>query len=329
MTNTENPNLNFYLDKKVEELIVPEPYLIAEGIKERHRLYSLLLMSITRYYWNGNKEGRKGSYPLNPEKYSDFELSDYLGHNIASIAVDAYGDIIDFEFNHNKLFNSSAEHAESRMVKRVYSLTQINDSWKTSLEPHKPRDDYSTFQDVSLYTTLESCAQCAGIMALARVKEIIYLQTDPGMYLIGNILRNLTRALPGIPASNGSLTSPMPVKGSDFNFDYYNQLNLAFAEFPNLLQSKYFFISSEDATKSKKAASITSFLCTKAAFDIYRNAQAEFESLKIESLKYPDFKPEKDGKVVENAKSNRFVLAEVKDFYQYATKSGKRGTPHK
>ena len=47
--------------------------------------------------------------------------SEYRGHNIAALAVGPTGKIIDFEFNHNKL-NSSAEHAEARLVKRVYEL---------------------------------------------------------------------------------------------------------------------------------------------------------------------------------------------------------------
>jgi hypothetical protein len=52
-------------------------------------------------------------------------------------------------------------------------------------------------------------------------------------------------------------------------------------------------------------------------------------SLTIDKLKYPDYKPLKNGKVLENARTNQIVLAEIKDFYQYATVSGKRATPHK
>lgn len=326
---TDNPNLKFYLDKKVEELIQPEAYAIDEALKERHRLYSLLLMSITKFYWNGNKEGLDGVYPLNPTKYGKYEFDNYLGHNIASIAVDAYGDVIDFEFNHNKIFNSSAEHAESRMVRRIYYLSQINDSWKTSLEPHKPKDDYSTFEDVTLYTTLESCSQCAGVMALARVKEIVYLQTDPGMYLVGNILRNLTRSIPGVPNSSGSLTSPMPISGSDINFPYSNKLNESFSKFPELLKQKPFYKPNNPQLPEKRSPSITSFLCTKTAFDIYSEAYDEFTAFIPANLKYPDYKPLKNGVVLDNAKTNQIVLAEVKDFYQYATVSGKRATPHK
>ncbi len=333
--STNNPNLNYYLDpsKSVKDLIKLDKYPIDEGMQERHRLYSLLLMAITKYYWNGNKEGQYGTYPLNPEKYS-FIKNDYVGHNIASIAVDAYGEVIDFEFNHNKTYNSSTEHAESRMVKRVFTLTQINDSWKVSLDKHNPRTDYNTFEDVVMYTTLESCSQCAGIMALARVKEIVYLQTDPGMYLIGNILRNLTKKIDNVEGSKGDLTSPMPISGENIEFTYFSKLNSSYLSFKQNSSNVAFF--KPDPTpeiplpKEKKTDSITSFLCTKYAYEVYSEAEKEFLEFTENSLSHPDYKPkDKAGVVIEKALTNKSVLIEVRDFYQYATKSGKRGTPHK
>jgi|JI10StandDraft_1071094.scaffolds.fasta_scaffold113082_2 tRNA(Arg) A34 adenosine deaminase TadA len=329
---TENPNLNHYLNKEVSELIKLEIYPIEDELKERHKLFSLLLMAITKNYWNGIKRGRNGTYPLNPKKFGKYEFNDYYGHNIASIAVDAYGEVIDFEFNHNKLYNSSTEHAEARMVKRVFNLTQINDSWKTSLIEAKPKDDYNTFEDVTLYTTLESCSQCAGIMALARVKEIVYLQTDPGMYLIGNILRNLTRKIENVPNSNSNLTSPMPISGEEFNFQFFNKLNDSYKSFKETVKTTSFYIPDNPTPQDKidNSDSITSFLCTNSAFQIYTEATLEFESMSENNLIFPDYKPKnKKGEVIENAKTNKMVLAEVKDFYQYAIKSGKRGTPHK
>ena len=55
------------------------------------------------------------------------------------------------------------------------------------------RADYSNvLEGVTIYTTLESCAQRSGIMALAKVGSVVFLQTDPGQYSIGNIMRNMT-----------------------------------------------------------------------------------------------------------------------------------------
>ena len=157
----------------------------------------------------------------------------YLGHNIGAIAVDARGTIVDFDFNHNEVFNSSVEHAESRLVRRLFGLAQVFDPWRQAgvgMAPEcrargrrrargrarpAPREAPRTFlftadpvatlsavagaapaqrgygtllADVSIYTSLESCAQCSGIMALANVREVAYLQYDQGQYLVGNLM---------------------------------------------------------------------------------------------------------------------------------------------
>jgi tRNA(Arg) A34 adenosine deaminase TadA len=191
--------------------------------RERHRIYCYLLMKVIHRFWNGNKRGPLGQYPLRsqqidraqmpafPRRYRGDMMADvggvrinwdrYLGHNIASIAVDGNGEIIDFEFNHNDFFRSSAEHAESRMVRRLFSLTNIFDNWKTSFTrcadaqgfDVKPRA--ASLNDVTLYTSLESCAQCSGVMALAGIKQIIYLQNDFSAYKIGNIMYILANRL--------------------------------------------------------------------------------------------------------------------------------------
>src|SRR5258705_147687 len=106
-------------NEPVNKLVsVPSPSL-PEGEKERHRLYCLLIMSLVCEYWNGNKLGRTGNYPLRKQQLLTdgvtYAGGDYLGHNIASIAVDGYGYVIDFDFNHNEVYNSSVDHAQSRL----------------------------------------------------------------------------------------------------------------------------------------------------------------------------------------------------------------------
>ena len=79
--------------------------------------------------------------------------------------------MIDFEFNHNEIFNSSAEHAEARLIRRVFSLSQINNGWDVLAAGDKKDAKYGNiFSAVTIYTSLESCAQCSGIMALANVQ---------------------------------------------------------------------------------------------------------------------------------------------------------------
>lgn len=321
-----NERLKYYLDRPVRDLIALDAKPLSAGQKERHRLYSLALMSLVHHYWNGNKYGRNGEYPWNEPsgtadgKYLD---RDYLGHNIAAMAVDGDGRVIDFDFNHNRIFNSSVEHAEARLIRRVYGLAQVQDSWNTNdyTPQSKPMDDYNTLENVTVYTSLESCSQCAGIMALGRVKEIVYLQSDPSMYLIGNILRNLTL--------DTKLQAPLPIAASEDSLACFNKLNDAYVRFSEQVAAKPFFIPRDG--KPDHSNSITSFLCTKAARDIYGEAAGVFTKYMDEAieLEHPTFQPlDKNGLTVKTALTNRESLAELKCFLLYAIANGRRGTPH-
>lgn len=320
-----NPILQGYWNKPVSELATYKPKEpFSPGLKERHRLYSLGLMAITHHYWNGLKKGRGGNYPWNPDpKLGKHMADDYRGHNIAGYAVDMRGEIIDFEFNHNKLMNSSVEHAESRLVRRIYSMTQINNSWDVESAADKAADDYSTFAEVTVYTTLESCSQCSGIMALARVRDVVYLQTDPGMYMIGNILRNLTEGT--------SLDAPVPVSSREFDLEYFSELDSQYDAFAKEVKNKPFFIANDG--KQDTGPSITSFLCTQLAYDIYARAAQELEAYSKDEkqLAHPDSlpRPDRDGKPIPNGMTNQQVLSEVLSFRDYAINKGRRGTPHR
>src|SRR4051794_13881590 len=187
--------------------------------KERHRIYSLLLLAVLWVKWNGNKYGEKGDYGAWREEQAlgstgdhqlIYEGGSYQGHNIAALAVDADGRIIDFDFNHNQVFDSTVEHAESRLVRRVFALNQVYDPWfaleeegegaakpqTRALRPGQRRNLFATaastreagpeaapaadpaaptqyatlLKDVTIYTSLESCAQCSGIMCLGSVE---------------------------------------------------------------------------------------------------------------------------------------------------------------
>jgi hypothetical protein len=71
---------------------------LSDAARERHRLYSHLLAAIVFHYWNGNKHGRRGEYPwndLSTPQDPEYLSGDYVGHNIAAIAVDARGRVLD------------------------------------------------------------------------------------------------------------------------------------------------------------------------------------------------------------------------------------------
>ena len=324
--------------------IVAAPELANDAVKERHRIYCHLLMKLMVRFWNGNKRGPLGSYPRrvkqmeavqpvqptqryrgdmieNPDRLR-VNWDRYVGHNIACIAVDGNGEIIDFDFNHNDFFRSSAEHAESRMVRRLFSLTDIFDSWKTG-DRIGDRSRAFSLQNVTLYTSLESCAQCSGVMSLGGVKQVVYLQNDFTAYMIGNIMFNLANPVSGLPGA------PKPIPASAVGLQQFQVLNDANLAFVKDIQdakarndsTRAFFIS-PDKTFVDFDPSITSFLCTDAARDIFEQGGKQLDTMTLEfpNEKHPD---ERD------VLTNQECLGEARSFFKYADLEGYRGSPHK
>ena len=326
------------------------PDLAVDGGRERHRIYAYLLMKLIHRFWNGNKRGPLGSYPLRaaqkdvaqkPQRYRGDMIANpgglrvnwdrYLGHNIACVAVDGNGEIIEFDFNHNDFFRSSAEHAESRMVRRLFSLTDIFDNWKTG-KPIGDKPRAASLNDVTLYTSLESCAQCSGVMSLAGVKQIVYLQNDFTAYKIGNIMYNLANRTEFRDAQGKTVSvpgAPIPIAGADVGLDEFKLLNDGNLDFVKKInaakaandKSGAFFVGEDGSADF--GPSITSFLCTDAALKIFSAGGGKLDTLKPGS---PDWKSKPDDK---DMFSNAQCLAHAKKFYQYADIEGYRGSPHK
>jgi tRNA(Arg) A34 adenosine deaminase TadA len=339
-----------YWGKQLSEVVnvnfaAAAPELANEAARERHQIYCHLLMKLMVRFWNGNKRGPLGSYPrrvkqmeavqpVQPtQRYRGDMIADpdrlrinwdrYVGHNIACVAVDGNGEIIDFDFNHNDFFRSSAEHAESRMVRRLFSLTDIFDSWKTG-DRIGDRSHAFSLQNVTLYTSLESCAQCSGVMSLGGVKQVVYLQNDFTAYMIGNIMFNLAnRVAGGLPGA------PTPIPASAVGLQQFKALNDANLAFVKDIQdaknrndtTRAFFVS-PDKTFVDYDPSITSFLCTDAARDIFEEGGKQLDTM---TLKFPTAKHPNEREVL----SNQECLEEARSFFKYADLEGYRGSPHK
>jgi tRNA(Arg) A34 adenosine deaminase TadA len=340
-----------YWEKQLRELVEVDltrdaPELADEAMKERHRIYCHLLMKLIHRFWNGNKFGPFGKYPLREKQLesagryrgdmmekpegSRVNWDRYLGHNIACIAVDGNGEIIDFDFNHNDFFRSTAEHAESRMVRRLFGLTNVADSWKTG-NPIADKSRPALLSDVTLYTSLESCAQCSGVMSLAGVKQIVYLQNDFTAYKIGNIMYNLANRSGSNLAVPGA---PIPIAASEIGLPQFKALNGGNLSFTNKMETadknvddQAFFISADGSDRNFRS-SITSFLCTDVAYDIFK---AGGEALDTMTPAFPErrFPNQVDGRNHTDILTNAQCLKEARNFFRYADIEGYRGSPHK
>lgn len=353
------PGLAPFWDGPVSTFATLPPISITPAEQERHRIFAMCLMALMSNYWNGNKYGEQGNYgawraeqriATLDEQTGIYAGGSYLGHNIAALAVDSSGRILDYEFNHNNIFDSSVEHAESRLVRRLFALSQVYTDWESAAQqtrfpsatahastPH-PRPlgrfaqsasaekesssseidkSYATLlNDVTIYTSLESCAQCSGIMTLASVKNICYLQWDQGEFLIGNLMFNATHASPS------GFTAPRPIPAGEFGLAHFDQLNAGSAAFDAKVSTSNPFYT--DGSYTASSPSVTSYLCTDSARDIYQNAANGFRALPG-GLQYPHQPPEGPPGSLDNAAA----LFAASHFLDYAIAIGNRGTSHR
>ena len=345
--------LGKYWEKTVAKLarLQPDQSLENAVVQERHTIYALLLMALVVRFWNGNNNGPIGVYPQRPNQMAagqdpsadSFRYTGdicsgsgaqpiawdrYIGHNIACLAVDGKGQIIDFDFNHNSFFRSSAEHAESRMIRRIFSLANLMDEWK-GVGGIPGKTPAFALKDVTIYTSLESCAQCSGVMSLGRVKQVVYLQNDPGAYRIGNIMFNLAGIEDPKQGGDGSALAAQPISAREIGLPYLDKLNKSYDKFRKEMAN------AQEKNDSKRAyylqtkfsapifsQAITSFLCTDTALNIFEEGAAALRTMKV---KYPNKKYQNKPDVW----SNKRCLMEARGFLKYADVEGFRGSPHK
>ncbi len=318
----------------LSDSISPTQYSDEE--KERHRIYCYLVMSLLAHYWNPWKKGVDGQYNWTGDLSAT--PSTYLGHNIACIAVDGNGKIVDFDFNHNEIFNSSIEHAEARLLRRLFSLNTHFHSSNTFALPRIPDDESSlvskalnvgadiletweanfrksqsnywkALEDVTIYTSLESCAQCSGMMAIGAVKEVVFVQQDPGQRSIGNILFNLNEG--------SAFSAPEPIPANKIDLVEFQYLDIAFKHFVEGVKSLPFH---EDGNNKDTSPSITSFLCTKEALEIFKHGRHKMKTLQ---LQHKLWKPNQSPATL----TNEGVLEHVRICHNRAIAVGRRATP--
>jgi tRNA(Arg) A34 adenosine deaminase TadA len=139
---------------------------------ERDEIYMLLAYAVVRKDWQSGA----GAPPR--------------GHNIGSVLVDPDGEVVFWARNANKVTGNASQHGEVRLIRNY-------------LAEHEP----SYLKGYTVYTTLEPCAMCSGMMVLTQVERAVYGQTDPAY---GKALERLALDSHGLP--DGFRPYPRPVR---------------------------------------------------------------------------------------------------------------------
>ena len=180
--------------------------------------------------------------------FNDWQVAgpDKRGHNIGSILVDPQGKIVHWARNCNAVLSNGTQHGEVRLM--VGYLNQVG--------------GYS-LKDHTVYTTLEPCAQCSGMMVLTNIKRTVYGQTDPGF---------------------GKAMERLSLDSKAWNPKGY-------APYPRAViseKSKSRFCERLDVAYAQAGGSITRFLLTETSRGIYADAR---EALDHYQVRYPENQP--------------------------------------
>jgi tRNA(Arg) A34 adenosine deaminase TadA len=117
------------------------------------------------------------------------------GHNIGCVLVDSNSFPVAWNVNCVTVLDNGTQHGEVRVVQEFLSSTNASGKYI---------DGYS------VYTTLEPCAMCTGMMTMTKAKRCVYVQADPGY---GSAIKGLNIVnYPRVFQSYTPTTLPQKVK---------------------------------------------------------------------------------------------------------------------
>jgi tRNA(Arg) A34 adenosine deaminase TadA len=111
---------------------------------ERDEVYALAAMAVVFKDWQSDTG------------------KDSRGYNIGSVLVDPSGEVVAWGRNCNRRTGNGTQHGEIRLIQGYLAKRPLY-----------------YLKDHAVFTTLEPCAQCSGMMVLAKVARTVYCQTDP------------------------------------------------------------------------------------------------------------------------------------------------------
>ena len=133
----------------------------------------------------------------------------------------------------------------------------------------------------------------------------------------------------------GRHVAPRPIPADTFGFKYFGDLAKAYRTFCNTVKASAFFKPYRGPKVKDADRSVTSFLCSDAAWAVFTDAYQEFFDFVLaqederKKLKFPDFPKAEADTTKPRPLKNSEVVKQIRRFFQYATFKGNRGTPHK
>ncbi|MFC1750915.1 nucleoside deaminase [Pseudomonadota bacterium] len=160
---------------------------------ERDEIYGLLAYAVVRKDWQTDQtEPRRG-------------------HNIGSVLVDPDGNVVFWARNANAITKNGSQHGEVRLIRNY-------------LENHEG----SYLKGYTVYTSLEPCAMCSGMMTLTQVTRTVYGQTDLDY---GKALERLQLDSHSFTQPNGFEPYPRPVISDVLDSDIRRRIDTAYAAY--------------------------------------------------------------------------------------------------
>lgn len=113
-------------------------------LKQRDEIYTLMAYAVVFKDW----QSKSTKVPR--------------GHNIGGVLVDPKGEVVWWGRNSRKITCNGTQHGETRMM-----LSYMDFAKTSNLRCH------------TIYTTLEPCAMCSGMMSLQKISRSVFGHTDP------------------------------------------------------------------------------------------------------------------------------------------------------
>jgi len=230
-------------------------------------------------YWKSERNyiGMLAAYSV---VYKGWQSNNARGYNIGSVLLrnDSLenGRLVFWARNCNTITHNETQHGEVRLM--LGYLAKLNADRKHG----KRVPDIKNLDGYTVFTTLEPCAQCSGMMTLQKVHRTVYGQSDPGF---GKALERLQ--IDSTPLTSGGYP-PYPRKVVS------ERSNIAYCD---LLEQAY--------KNAGPDVHITDFLKSVEAKKIFEQAYTEFRNYKAQV-------PSINGQFLEEAK--RMVESVPKNF---------------